>query len=105
MSVERFEVGKTYQLLGVDMITVEWTPVTLGCAYSASDVLPIKAERDLAFYTGSCIVWTDVPGRLGWWLYDNVESDDEAPPVCIDLAHYGDPAGLVGKWALQLAVT
>lgn len=82
--------------------------VVLGCAYPASEVLPVFDRY------GVC----DVGLPEEWMPHITIDADfgevlactrdpkyrNEWLEVSIDLAHYGDPAGLVGKWALQLAV-
>lgn len=82
--------------------------VVLGYAYPASEVLPVFDRY------GVC----DVGLPEEWMPHITIDADfgevlactrdpkyrNEWLEVSIDLAHYGDPAGLVGKWALQLAV-
>ena len=77
--------------------------VVLGYAYPASEVMPIVQVGDGHGTVGRYVA----VGHLGCRMV--MSKIYERFPVGLaditdDLAHYGDPAGLVGKWALQLAV-
>lgn len=78
--------------------------VTLGHAYAVGQPLPIVHQRRFMGPNGPSdflMVWDS--GRVQRWT----ASDDEwlRTGITDRLAHYGPPESLVGKWALQLAVT
>lgn len=71
--------------------------ITLGYAYPVGEALPIYGPTTatdpyprIQVYNDGVIGIAVTPGEMCQWPPDDT------------FAHYGDPAGLVGKWALEL---
>lgn len=75
-----------------------YRPVVLGYAYPIGEVLPIFGFTPLGVQYPHVKVYGD--GVVGLAS----AADSGCRWLTDDLAHYGYPPGLVGKWALQLAV-
>ncbi len=75
--------------------------VILGYAYPVGGVLPIVDDPD-SVGEDACVQVEE--GVI--WHWKAGEPDEYAETEITDaLAHYGDPAALVGQYALQIAVT